>query len=48
VVTVTAITGAQSADRRVWVAEAPGGELLTVTMVSRVSWVPAVPGADGL
>jgi hypothetical protein len=34
---MTAITWAQSGNRRVWVAEAPGGELLTVTMVSRTS-----------
>jgi hypothetical protein len=47
VVIVTAITGAQSADRRVWIAEAPGGELLTVTMASRTSWAPAVIGANG-
>jgi hypothetical protein len=45
---MTAITWQQSGDRRVWMAEAPGGELLTVTMISRTSWVPAVIGADGL
>jgi hypothetical protein len=46
-VAMTVITWQRSADRKVCVAEAPGGELLTVTMVSRTSWLPAVIGTDG-
>jgi hypothetical protein len=41
------MTWAQSADRRLWMAGAPDGELLTVTSLSRTSWVPTVLGADG-
>jgi hypothetical protein len=47
VAAMTAMTWAQSGDRRVWIAETPGGELLTVTMASRTSWTPSVIGADG-
>jgi hypothetical protein len=46
-VPVTAITWAQSGDRRVWVAEAPLGELLTVTQAGRTAWHPAVIGTPG-
>ena len=41
------VTWTRSADRRVWVAEAPGGVLLTVTQAGRDSWAPAVVGPDG-
>lgn len=44
---MTAITQGRSGDRRVRVAEAPDGELLTVTMVSSSSWHPAVIGVGG-
>jgi hypothetical protein len=42
-----AITWAQSAERRVWVAAGPGGDLRTVTMVCRSTWVPTAAGPDG-
>ncbi len=41
------VTWTRSADRRVWVAEAAGGVLLTVTMVSGGGWVPAAGGTRG-
>jgi hypothetical protein len=35
------ITWTRSPDRSVWVAEAPGGVLLTVSRASARGWVPA-------
>jgi len=39
---VTAPDWQQSRDRRVYVAEAPGGGLLMVTRLGRDRWVPAI------
>jgi hypothetical protein len=41
------ITWQRSGERRTWVAEAPGGETLTVSQQAHRSWVPAVIGTDG-
>jgi hypothetical protein len=47
VAAMTVITWAQPGDRRVWLAEAPSGELLVVTQTGRTSWTPAVLDSDG-
>ena len=41
------ITWARSPERRAWVAEAPGGEVLTVSQQAHRSWVPSVAGPGG-
>src|SRR5262249_41692483 len=40
-------TWQRSPERRTWVAEAPGGEVLTVSQQAHRSWVPVVAGPDG-
>jgi len=42
-----AITWMQSAERGVWVAEGPGGQLMSVTRDTSGQWVPSVSGPGG-
>jgi hypothetical protein len=44
---LSTVTWARSAGHHAWVAEAPGGEVLTVTQQAHRSWVPSVAGPDG-